>query len=65
MSLMDMKRNVGSTDKALRMVIGVAMIAIGYTYQNTLWIFGIPILVTGIIGWCPFYAFFGKSTHEK
>lgn len=62
---MDLKRNVGATDKALRMVVGAAMIAAGYVYHNLLWVFGIPVLLTGIVGWCPLYAFFGKSTHEQ
>jgi hypothetical protein len=60
-----MKRNLGSTDKSLRMAIGFSMIAAGAYYDNILWIFGIPIAITGIVGWCPIYAFFGKSTHEK
>jgi hypothetical protein len=60
-----MKRNVGSTDKSLRMVIGFAIIAAGIYYKNIFWILGIPIAVTGIIGWCPVYAVLGISTHEK
>lgn len=60
-----MKRNLGSSDKALRMVVGVAMTVAGFYYGNMLWAFGIPIAITGVVGWCPLYAFFGKSTHEK
>jgi hypothetical protein len=60
-----MKRNLGSTDKALRLVAGFSMIAAGFHFGNILWAFGLPIAVTGIAGWCPVYAFFGKSTHEK
>jgi hypothetical protein len=47
------------------MVIGFSMIAAGIYYDNLLWVFGVPIAVTGIVGWCPIYAFFGKSTHEE
>ena len=61
-----MKRNVGSTDKTLRMVAGFSMIAAGIYYGHIiLWVLGIPVALTGILGWCPIYALFGQSTHEK
>jgi hypothetical protein len=60
-----MKRNLGSTDKALRLVIGLSLTALAVYYGNILWIIGVPVAVTGVIGWCPVYALFGKSTHKK
>lgn len=63
--------NEASWDRALRIVLGLALLYLGWTgtVGGTLgWIFkigGFVPLVTGIVGWCALYAVFGISTHER
>ncbi len=57
-----MKRNVGNTDRIVRIVLGLALIALGL-YFGTWWgLIGLVPLATAAIGWCPLYAPFGIST---
>lgn len=60
---MNFTKNVGSTDRAIRAVVGLALIAL--TLMGTLpvwgWIGVIP-LATAAIGWCPAYTLFGIKT---
>ncbi len=57
-----MKRNVGKADKAVRLVVGVAIIAAG-VYSQSWWgaIGAVPIL-TARMGWCPPYSLLGINT---
>jgi hypothetical protein len=57
-----MKKNVGSLDKILRIVIG-ALLIIGALmgYGTWMWIGVIP-LATGLMNSCPLYSVFGFST---
>jgi hypothetical protein len=58
-----MKTNENSVDRALRIVLGVALL--GLTISGTIGIWGwlgIVPLATGAIGWCPLYAMLGIST---
>jgi hypothetical protein len=58
-----MKLNVGSLDRALRIVAGVALI--GLTVAGTIgpwgWI-GVVPLATGLVGFCPVYPLLGMNT---
>lgn len=64
-----MKKNVGSTDRIIRMVLAIA---IGYFAYSTAfdmaWVqyllLGIAsiMLVTPILGYCPLYTILGKDT---
>jgi len=69
-----MKFNVGGIDRALRIVVGIALIAMVFVgpkafAESTIpWVWGwvgIVPLATGLIGWCPPYAMFGWSTAKK
>lgn len=57
-----MKKNVGSTDKVVRIVLGLIIIALGINYQSWLGIIGLVPIFTALIGWCPAYLPFGIST---
>lgn len=58
-----MTRNVGGIDRVLRIVIGLALIALAATDTVGLWGWiGVVPLATGLIGWCPPYAIFGINT---
>ena len=63
-----MKKNVGSVDRAIRALAGLALLAVYFTgaVQGTLGIVaivvGIVLLGTAAIGWCPPYALLGINT---
>lgn len=57
-----MKKNVGSADKIVRLVIGIAIIAWGIFAQSWWGLVGIIPLFTATINWCPLYLPFGISS---
>ncbi len=61
-----MMKNVGSVDRILRIVVGLALIAIAVTGPKVVWGWiGIVPLATALIGWCPAYSIFGLKTCKK
>lgn len=64
-----MINNVGSADRALRVIAGLALIALalGFIpgYQSVWGWIGIVPLVTGLIGSCPAYSILGLNTCRK
>ncbi|MGY6707638.1 MAG: YgaP family membrane protein [Rhizobiaceae bacterium] len=63
-----MPGNVGTTDRILRIAIGVALLAMFFLFEGGLRLFGliglIP-LVTGLLGSCPLYCAVGLSTRTS
>lgn len=60
-----MKKNVGTLDRSIRIVLGLAILGAGYYYQ-TLWgLIGLVPLITAFVGRCPAYAPFGISSCNK
>ncbi len=57
-----MQANVGSADKTIRIVVGIAMIAAGVMYQNWWGAVGLVPLATALMGWCPPYSLLGINT---
>ncbi len=58
-----MSINEGGIDRILRIVVGLALIAIVFVGPKTPWGWiGIVPLLTGLIGWCPAYLPFGIKT---
>ncbi|MEJ5351508.1 MAG: DUF2892 domain-containing protein [Melioribacteraceae bacterium] len=57
-----MKKNIGSTDKIIRIILGLAIIIIGIITQSLWGLIGLIPIVTALIGWCPLYLPFGIST---
>ncbi len=64
------KTNESMTDRVIRVVVGIVMLAIYFMFPtllgswNWLWLIGIIPLVTGAIGWCAIYQIFGMSTNK-
>lgn len=58
-----MTKNVGGIDRILRIVVGVALIALAATGTVGLWgyIGAVPLL-TALLGWCPAYPLLGINT---
>jgi len=58
-----MMKNVGGIDRALRIVVGLALLAIVFVGPKTLWGWiGIVPLATALIGFCPAYSLFKLNT---
>lgn len=60
-----MQCNIGKTDRMIRMVAGVAIIAAGFYYQSWWGAIGVVPLLTGTLRWCPPYQLLGISTNKK
>ena len=60
---MNFTKNVGTIDRAVRAIVGIALIALTLTGQLGVWGWiGIVPLATALIGWCPAYTLFGIKT---
>lgn len=58
-----MKANVGGIDKTLRILVGVVLLILATLGIGTPWTWiGVVPLATGLLGRCPAYSLFGKST---
>jgi len=58
-----MSRNEGNIDRALRIIAGLALLALVFVGPQTPWGWiGIVPLVTGLVGFCPLYRLFGINT---
>lgn len=58
-----MKTNVGTIDRALRVVLGLGLLALVFVGPQTPWGYlGIVPLLTALVGYCPAYALFGISS---
>ncbi|MEL6211516.1 MAG: DUF2892 domain-containing protein [Pseudomonadota bacterium] len=55
--------NIGSLDRILRIVVGLALIALAATGLLGVWAFiGVVPLVTAFVKFCPAYALLGLRT---
>jgi hypothetical protein len=58
-----MIRNVGSIDRALRAIVGVAALSLVFIGPQTAWGWlGLIPLATAAISWCPPYTLLGINT---
>lgn len=57
--------NMGSTDRIVRGVLGIAILGAGYYFQSLWGLIGLIPLVTALIGLCPAYLPFGISTVSR
>lgn len=57
-----MKQNVGTTDRIIRLVIGLVIIGLGIAYGSWWGALGLIPLGTAAVGWCALYQPFGIST---
>ena len=60
-----MKHNVGSVDKVIRIILGLAIIALGFYFQSWWGAIGVVPLITAFIGVCPAYSLIGVSSDKK
>ena len=58
-----MKANVGTIDRVVRIIVGLALLALVFIGPKTLWgLVGLVPLFTGLARSCPLYSVFGIST---
>ena len=58
-----MNRNVGSLDRAVRVGVGLGLLAMIFVGPKTLWgLVGLVPLATALIGFCPAYRLLGICT---
>jgi uncharacterized membrane protein len=66
-----MKKNVGTTEKVIRLVIAVLFIILFVTHVVSgvlgyvLLALAVIFILTSLIGWCPIWAVFGVNTTAK
>jgi len=64
-------RNEAKWDRALRILLGVALLYVGWagvvdgTLGVVFKVLGFVPLVTGLLGWCPAYSLFGVATCKR
>ncbi len=59
-----MKRNVGNTDKVIRIILGLLIGAAGIIFKSWLGLFGIIPIITALTGSCGLYLPFGINTRK-
>jgi hypothetical protein len=57
-----MKRNIGSADRWIRVIIGLGILALGFTFKSWWGLIGLLPLATAAISFCGLYAVLGIST---
>lgn len=63
-----MAKNMGSADRIIRTVLGIAFIVVAALAGGWFWIlgaFGVIFLATSLVSTCPLYMPFGLSTRRK
>jgi hypothetical protein len=63
-----MKSNIGSLDRVIRAVLGIALIVLFFVLEGGWrWIglLGVVFLATSIVSYCPLYRPFGLSTKKE
>jgi len=60
------KTNEGTIDRALRVIAGLALLAMFFIFPDASWrywtLIGVVPLATGLLGTCPLYSMLGLST---
>lgn len=63
-----MKANVGTVDRWIRLILGLALILLFFITSSPikyLGILGIIFVITSLVKWCPLYLPFGINTCKK
>lgn len=60
-----MQCNIGKTDQAIRIIVGIVLIAAGLYFKSWWGAVGLVPLFTGALRWCPPYQLLGISTDKK
>lgn len=59
-----MLTNVGSTDRAIRLISGIAIITLGLYFKSWWGVLGLIPLITGLVKVCPIYSLLKFSSKK-
>jgi len=59
------KRNVGTADRVIRVIVGTVAIIVGFVLKSWWGALGLIPLVTGLAGFCPLYILLRTSTARR
>jgi len=59
-----MKNNVGLSDRAIRLFVGLTILGLGIALDSPWGLIGIVPMVTAGLGFCPLYPLLGIDTCE-
>ena len=59
-----MKQNLGKTERIIRVIIGLIIIAVGAYFKSWWGAIGLLPIFTGVVGWCGLYTLLGISTRK-
>ena len=60
------RTNEGTSDRVIRIVVGLVLIALVFTGPRSAWGWiGLVPLLTGLLGFCPMYATFSIATAPR
>ncbi len=63
---MKLVKNVGSLERVIRVVAGLALVSMAFVGPANPWfLLGLVPLLTGLVGTCPPYQLFGINTCQK
>ena len=60
-----MEINVGSTERLIRIIVGVVIIGLGLYFQSWWGVVGLIPLLTGLFRFCPLYKMLGMNTCKR
>ena len=60
-----MKKNIGTTDQIVRLIIGIVIAALGIYFKSWWGLVAIVPIGTALFNFCPLYSPFGLSTRAK
>ena len=58
-------KNIGNTDRIIRIVLGLAIGVLGVVFKSWFGLVGIIFLATALVNTCPIYLALGLSTRKK
>jgi len=62
-----MELNEGTIDRAIRIALGLALVALVFFGPKVVWygVAGLVLIVTGAVGFCPLYRMIGVRTSAR
>ena len=60
-----MKKNMGITDRRIRIILGLLVVAAGIYFKSWWGLIGLVFLATSLVSWCPLYVPFRLSTRKN
>ena len=60
-----MKKNIGKTDKIIRIILGIAILSQTVVGFGSLWgLIGLVLIITAVVDFCPAYTLLGINTRN-